>query len=111
MTQKLKGAPVACDAPAYSVVRACRHAGFRAPEDVRWLRLPPREALAGLFGEFLRVLESLSGLKQPALACACGAALPPPGRYEFRRSKAKKHGYWFTQCKRCHTMHWDEAAV
>ena len=110
MRQKLKALSVACDAPAYSVVRACRHAGFHSPEDVRWLRLPPGRAIAGLFAEFFSVLETLSGLR-PVLPCACGASLPAPAPYRFTCAAGKKRGYVFTQCLRCHTMHWDEAAV
>ena len=108
MSRKLNAIPIDCDAPAYPVVHACRHAGFNKPEDVRWRRLPADRLWTGMFTELLRVLHTLSGLRQPPVTCACGAELPAPGRYQFTCSEGQTRGYVFTQCKHCHTMHWDE---
>jgi hypothetical protein len=108
MSQKLDRLEVHCDAPPYAVVHACRHAGFRTPEDVRWRRLPDAPHVRTLLSDLIRVLEALSGLSQTARFCSCGHILPPLNRYVFRRTRAKKLGYLLTQCPRCHTMLWDE---
>ena len=33
---------IECDAPAYSVVQACRKLGLQSPEDVRWCQARER---------------------------------------------------------------------
>jgi hypothetical protein len=110
MSQELDRLEVHCDAPAYAVVHACRHAGFHAPEDVRWRRLPDAPHVRTLLSDLIRVLEALAGLNKEPRACSCGQILPPLKRYIFRSQRTKKRGYVLTQCSRCHTMFWDECA-
>jgi hypothetical protein len=108
MAQRLSRLEVDCDAPSYSVVRACRHAGFQAPEDVRWQRLPVAPHSDALLFGLLRILQELSGLGDDDFPCWCGQILPRRKRYLFRLNPTTKRGFLLAQCGRCRTMFWDE---
>ena len=100
---------ILCDAPPYSIVRACRALGFCSPEDVRWcqdrtalLKLIRRQ---GYFG--LRFLKSLI-FGERIGSCVCGHALPTLERYRFVLSSGAVIRLLLGQCQSCKTIFWRE---
>lgn len=70
------------DAPPYAIVRSCRLAGFRAPEDVRWCRLShvrhqDDEGWDMLTGTVWELAPGRGAAKEKT--CTCGRALPRQG--------------------------------
>jgi len=95
-----------CDAPAYTVVKACGGLGFRSPLDVRWCRLSSfmagRRQNAGLLARFFRM--------QPrGRACLCGQLLPALERYTFTFRSETRRDYFLGQCPHCQTIYWEDA--
>jgi hypothetical protein len=108
MSSQLGPLDIQCDAPPYSVVHACEGLGFRSPLDVRWCRMShfpgDREGGTGMFPWKL-----LFGAGQPQeKACTCGVPLPALEKYTFTLVSAKVSDYFLGQCRRCHTVFWEE---
>jgi hypothetical protein len=103
---------VICDAPPYEVVRACEAVGFRTPLDVRWVRachvVQRRPPGRGLFS-FRRWLELLGVGKPAGRACSCGDRLPDLRWHRFVYPAEGQSDYLLGQCRRCHTVYWDDA--
>jgi hypothetical protein len=100
-----------CDAPAYSVVRACQGLGFHLPLDVRWCRmrtfLERHGEQWGIFG--LEAWGWLFGRSHsPDKKCDCGQALPVLERFTFTFKSKRQAVYLLGQCRRCHTIFWEE---
>lgn len=104
---------VECDAPPFSVVKACRQFDLHSPEDVRWCRLshfPPRnfQARMNLFDP--HTWKRLLGLR-PELSpfqCLCGRERPRLDRYTFTFISGRKQDFLIGQCGRCRTIFWEE---
>lgn len=99
-----------CDAPPYSVVQACRRVGFEDPEDVRWCRL--NQAPAGSV-DLLKPATWKAFFGQAGAGgstCACGQPLPLIEKYTFTFLSGRQGHYYMGQCRRCHTIYWDEPA-
>jgi hypothetical protein len=96
-----------CDAPSYSVVKACEGLGFRSPLDVRWCRLKhflaDQAPSLGLIGWFLKRIQPRGK------ECLCGRSLPALERYTFIFRSERKAEYFLGQCRQCQTIFWDEA--
>ena len=98
-----------CDAPPYSVVKACQELGFHSPLDVRWCSrshaLASHSAgsgvLAWLFGRS----------RSPAKKCACGEPLPGLERYQFAFACGRTATYLLGQCSRCRQIFWEPGTV
>ncbi len=94
-------------APAYPVVSACQRLGFHLPLDVRWCRmshfLATTGAGSGMLGWFFG--RSHSQDKR----CACGQPVPTLDRYTFTFKSERQALYLLGQCRRCHTIFWEEA--
>jgi hypothetical protein len=101
-----------CDAPPYHTVRACQGLGFESPLDVRWCRL--RQFLSGHADPRISVLRAwawLLGQKPPGKTCVCGNPLPALDQYTFTLQSERQAHYVLGQCRRCHTIFWDDAAA
>jgi hypothetical protein len=111
MSQKSETFPFECDAPPYSIVKACHMIGIRAPEDVRWCRL----------SHFRRRLHSARVLLDPQTwkallgmdeheseKCNCGQVLPVLELYTFTLLSGRQRQYLLAQCGRCRTIFWEE---
>jgi hypothetical protein len=105
MSKQLGPLEVSCDAPSYNIVEACTQLGFRAPEDVRWLRM----------SSFLNEYQGAWGfLKLPGLSpredhrCTCGQPVPRMDRFTFVLITGKEMSYFLGQCERCRTMFWEK---
>ncbi len=99
-----------CDAPPYSIVRACRMIGFTCPEDVRWTRLSSfrkgRYRSLDIFNvRSWCVLFGLTG--SCATHCSCGLELPQLDRYTFTCVSGRQVDYYLGQCRRCHSVFWE----
>lgn len=101
MSQQLWPIEIDCDAPPYTVVQASRQAGFRTPEDVRWLRLK-RHALDR---------PAPDGTRPHCLTCRCGVALPKISTVAFAFASGAALTLRMVQCARCRTVYWDEAEL
>jgi len=101
---------VECDAPPYSIVRACRKLGISEPEDVRWchksrrLRQPQglMQFFSPLWGHFMR--------REPPAGtlCVCGCPLPMLESYSFTFLSGEEVEYEMGQCPHCRTIHWEK---
>jgi hypothetical protein len=105
---------IECDAPPYSVVKACKGLGFQLPLDVRWCRmsyvLRDQGEVGGAVG--FHPLRWLFGSGQPPrTSCSCGQPLPLIERYAFTVASKKEAHYLLGQCSRCRTIYWEEASV
>jgi hypothetical protein len=101
---------VECDAPPYTVVRACTRLGLKTPEDVRWIRLSNlrqrRGALTPFFGPgYWAAL--FGGQGAPTLACSCGCHLPTLETCSFLFATGRSETYHLGQCDRCRTIFWE----
>jgi hypothetical protein len=105
---------IECDAPPYSIVKACEGLGFQSPLDVRWCRmshvLAGQRELGGVFG-FHPWLWLFGSSEPRKRTCTCGQSLALMERYTFRCSSEKDAQYFLGQCCRCWTMCWEEASV
>jgi hypothetical protein len=112
MANRLGPIDILCDAPPYSVVKACRTLEMQAPEDVRWFRMSYflnrqagwREMLSG------QTWKSMLGMNQgPAgKKCSCGHELPALVKYTFTYITGQEASYFLGQCGRCRTIFWEE---
>jgi hypothetical protein len=103
---------LACDAPPYPVVCACRGLGFLAPEDTRWFRRSRFVRHAAGRGErsWLRPWKLLWMVNQSAeSSCTCGRPLPALEQYTFVFRSGGTVRFELGQCERCRTMFWEEA--
>lgn len=108
-SQQLGAIEIDCDAPEYSVVRACSALGFRDPLDVRWCRLehlpPEPRGLRAVLSP--RRWARFFGLGRPrGRACRCGRELPALEWYCFWDPSGRPTEYLLGQCRRCRTMYW-----
>jgi hypothetical protein len=109
MSKRIEPMEVICDAPAYTVVKACSQLGFQNPEDVRWCRMngffsPSDQASWGeLIRQPLKVLAGKTDHK-----CSCGQFVPRLERYQFTMSNGTSQFYHLGQCLRCRTMYWEK---
>jgi hypothetical protein len=102
---------IACDAPPYGIVRACRQAGFRSPLDVRWCRMSRllKEQADRERATWRSLWMAVLGIDQPGEpTCPCGEELPALRRFEFRRLGETVGTLLLGQCRRCDTMFWEE---
>jgi hypothetical protein len=112
MSNRPQPLEIDCDAPPYSIVRACHRIGIRSPEDVRWCRLRhapgrrpgrPRE----LFN--LQAWKAFLGIDEAERpACSCGQALPKMEMYTFTLLSGRQRHYFLGQCARCLCVYWEE---
>jgi hypothetical protein len=100
MAKELGPIDLECDAPPYPVVRACVGLGFHTPQDVRWQRHDRRRPKrpVGLF----------PWLRGGKAACPCGRPVAELESYTFTFVSGSKSEYYLAQCRRCHTIFWDE---
>jgi hypothetical protein len=111
MAGSLEPINIICDAPSYSVVRACQDLGFVTPLDVRWCRRSrlPEETRRrhGLLN--LQKWKELLGLARPqGQTCFCGQPLPLLESYTFLFLSQKKARILLGQCRRCRTIFWEQ---
>jgi hypothetical protein len=100
-----------CNAPSYTIVRACGRVGIDNPEDVPWYRFGQfvngqtgRKAAAGY-----KDLLSLLLLHRPRRTqCLCGQPLPELALCTFVLASGSQQTYLIGQCGRCHTVYWDQ---
>jgi hypothetical protein len=98
-----------CDAPAYSVVHACKTVGVERPEDVRWCHWTRRgvRRTAGWF----HVGNWRSLFRRPSpddTRCSCGETLPCLEECLFSCVSGEAVTYLLGQCRRCGTVFWQE---
>ncbi len=110
MSSHLGPLEVECDAPPYSIVRACRKLGMREPEDVRWSqkgrRLRRTQSLMQLFGP---LWGHLTGREPPeGSLCVCGFPMPMLESYSFTFLSGEQVEYEMGQCPHCRTIHWEK---
>ena len=108
MSSKLGPLEIHCDAPSYSVVRACHLINFETPEDVRWLRSSHHgngPETSGLDSE--KLFSFLS--RGTPHSCSCGHKVPRLEKYTFTFLTGNEASYLLAQCPRCRTVYWDEA--
>jgi hypothetical protein len=99
-----------CDAPPFSVVKACEKLGFRSPLDVRWCRMS--HFVKDQRERGFHLLLWLLGNSQPSKAnCICGQILPLMEPHTFTFASEKEAHFLLGQCCRCRTMFWEEAPV
>jgi hypothetical protein len=98
-----------CDAPDYSIVKACEELGFHLPLDVRWNRMSEFSAAPGAGPGLLEWL--LGRSRRSEKRCPCGKRLPTLDRYTVTFSSGRKAIYFLGQCRRCHTIYWEKGAV
>ena len=112
MSKRLGPIAVCCDAPSYSIVRACQRVGIQSPEDVRWLRMstfrcqqPDRtfRALSSLWEFFLGSRRPVGG------AWACGGPLPELERVVVTFDAGEEMVHLLGQCANCRIVFWDVA--
>jgi hypothetical protein len=111
MPNRLGPLEVNCDAPPYNIVRACHMIGFRSPEDVRWSRLHrSANANAGQSDDLKHLSwRALLGMNQPGTGCCvCGQPLPLLEKYTFTLISGNQTSYLLGQCRRCHSIYWDQ---
>jgi len=75
--------------------------GIEAPADVPWHRLS--HLAQGLGPTLLR-------LGQSAVTCRCGQPLVEPCLARFNFASGAQSDYLLAQCKRCHTVFWEQVA-
>lgn len=100
---------VECDAPPYSIVRACRKLGMSEPEDVRWCRKGRHSRRHG----WIQILTTpiwgrLLGGEAETSACLCGKPFPLLESYCFTFQTGDQMEYEMGQCPRCRTIYWDK---
>jgi hypothetical protein len=112
MAKRLGPLEVNCDAPPYSIVRACRRIGIHSPEDVRWFRLsqylnqqPGWQDL--LHGQKWKAFLGLN--RTGETACSCGHKLPGLEKATFTFNTGREVSYYVGQCLRCRTIFWEDA--
>lgn len=107
---QLRPIKIACDAPAYEVVKASGRAGMRSPEDVRWRRreLPNGTAARKTLVRRLWRLLFAFGTPEVEETCGCGATLPERRFLLLRKRSGSAIHYALTQCGRCRTIYWDK---
>jgi hypothetical protein len=101
MSSELGPIEILCDAPPYSVVRACQRLGFTTPQDVRWCRV---SRLAGSTAN--GILAWISGTGK--VTCSCGRSMPRLESYTFTFVSGSQAQYYLGQCARCRTIFWDK---
>jgi hypothetical protein len=112
MSTNLGPIEIDCDSPPYSIVEACRLIGIESPEDVRWCRVS--RFLKG-FASWQELFDLhrwkiLLGLSDPEKGvCACGEPLPRLEKYGFTKLTGDESFYLLGQCRRCHTIFWEDA--
>lgn len=100
MSDDLGPMDITCDAPPYSVVRACAELGLRRPLDVRWQHLEPDEAASrGLLW---------SPRSTIGHTCRCGKPFPDLRVYTLAADDAPPGEYHVGQCAHCQTIYWQE---
>jgi hypothetical protein len=112
MSSSLGPIEIVCDAPPYAIVRAALALGFYCPEDVRWCRLSHFRAEHESRWELLNPLSwkaALGGTPRREMDCSCGQDLPVMERYVFTYGTGAQALYLLGQCRRCHTIFWEEA--
>jgi hypothetical protein len=111
MASRLGPLEIHCDAPSYTVVRACQRLGFESPEDVRWFRLShflaDQNERGTVFSLPWKLLFGKPETKKKC--CTCGQGLPLMEKFTFTFLSDKRVDYLLGQCTRCHTIFWDEA--
>jgi hypothetical protein len=111
MASQLGRLEVDCDAPAYTIVRACNRLGMYSPEDVRWCRMAHYlNAFAGWRGLFNRHAWKLlwETTVRAERVCFCGGQLPSLMMYTFTLNTGEELSYYLGQCGKCHTVFWEQ---
>jgi hypothetical protein len=112
MSDALGPLEIECDAPSYSIVKACHMVGFETPEDVRWVRMSHQlVGDASGWGLFHNPVRSLLGRGTAAVGqtCSCGRKLPALEKYTFTYLNGREASYMLAQCRGCRSVYWDEA--
>jgi hypothetical protein len=100
MSSELGPIEILCEAPPYSVVRACLRLGFITPQDVRWCRV---NRLAGTPSTgFLAWIRGTG-----RVTCTCGQRMPRLESYTFTFVTGAQEQYFLGQCVCCQSMFWD----
>jgi hypothetical protein len=110
MFDKSSSLEIRCDAPAYSIVQACRMVGIQNPEDVRWCRLSQlREGQARQLELFKpHTWKAFWEMQEPAgSCCSCGQGIPRLEQITFTYLSGKAVNYFVGQCPRCRTVFWE----
>ena len=109
MSNQLGPIEICCDAPPYLIVHACQNLEFTNPVDVRWSRISHflSERMSGLRLWDLFFTKSQSENK----TCLCGLPLPVLENYAFTFAGGKVLNYGLGQCRKCHTIFWEEGIV
>lgn len=108
---QLRPIQIACDAPAYEIVKASGRLGMRSPQDVRWRRLALPNLDAATRKSWLRRVRRLLfafGTPEVEETCACGNTLPERRVLLLRANSGLATRYALTQCGRCRTIIWDK---
>jgi hypothetical protein len=110
MSNQLGPIDVLCDAPPYYIVQACNRIGFHSPEDVGWCRLSNYLGHRPGWRQFIPPWNAFVGHHQAAdKTCVCGQFLPQLETYTFTLITGKDIAYVLGQCRRCHTVFWEDA--
>jgi hypothetical protein len=113
MANRLGPIEIQCDAPPYSVVKACRTLDMQSPEDVRWCRMSYHLSRQPGWREMLSrdTWKSILGMTQhpDAKRCTCGGELPALVKYTFTYITGQEASYFLGQCPRCRAVFWEEA--
>jgi hypothetical protein len=111
MARELQPLEIICDAPPYSIVKACRHIGLESPEDVRWCHALHYIELHG----YRPAVRNRSGwnellalLGPQSMKCSCGGKVPPLSDFHVLSGNADSGLYHFGQCRRCKTIYWEK---
>lgn len=111
MAHSLGPLDVYCDAPPYTIVRACESLDFQSPLDVRWCRLghfllnPPKKK-GPLTEQFKKLF--FGSESHAEICCSCGHHIPRLESYTFLLLSGKQVYYLLGQCSRCHTIFWEK---
>lgn len=113
MANRLGPIEILCDAPPYSVVKACRTLEMRSPEDVRWCRMSYFMNRQPGWRDVLsrQSWKSILGMNQPpdGKKCNCGHDLPALTKYTFTYITGQEASYFLGQCPHCRTIFWEES--
>jgi hypothetical protein len=110
MKESLGPIEICCDAPPYETVRACRSLGLRSPEDVRWCRLSSFLPEIGARDKtpLMGVARMMWQARGRGATCRCGEVLPHMRAVDVTYGSGREVTYVLGQCRRCHTVFWEE---
>jgi hypothetical protein len=107
MFSRLGPITISCDAPPYTVIRACETLAFQSPSDVRWCRMSHHSEPRGVLGLNPWKWFSSKG-RSHERTCTCGRPLPVLDKYAFTFVSERVVDYLLGQCPWCRTIYWEE---